>query len=155
MNDDEEIGVDMGPATEPHSKREIELARENDRLRGIIERVKSVFGEQYAALRSLFENKPTPSPEPFPPESFVSPVTLAMSATRASERQKLFLSKAGNGVRGKMLRAMIEHRTLSKKQLATIADTKLSSSSFKDSLSWLRSNGLVDVSGDYVQLESR
>lgn len=72
--------------------------------------------------------------------------------TRVTDNQKLFLSKAGNGVRGKMLRAMIEHKTLSKKQLATIADTKLSSSSFDDSLRWMRTNRLVTVVGEEVEI---
>lgn len=143
--DDEEFGVDMGPATEPHTRREIELARDNERLRSIIDKLKVAFAPQYNALLALYGNAP-------PISSKQAPAELPFSDVGPRGRLSLFLEKAGNGVRGKMLKAIIEHGKLNKKQLATIADTRLRSSSFKDSLSWMKANRLANVSGDEVTL---
>jgi hypothetical protein len=64
-----------------------------------------------------------------------------------------WLEKAGGGKRRRMLEVVIERKEVMRAQLSTLSGTSINSSGFKNSLSWMKVNQLVDVEGDAVRLK--
>lgn len=65
-----------------------------------------------------------------------------------------WLEKAGGGKRRRMLEVVIERKEVTRAQLSTLSGTSINSSGFKNSLSWMKVNQLVDVEGDSVRLKA-
>ena len=63
-----------------------------------------------------------------------------------------WLQKAGGGTRKRMLEVMIERQEVTRTQLATLAVCSQRSGTFRNNLSWLKSNGLILVEGSNVRL---
>lgn len=132
------------------SKDEVDEARrENEELRKRLadasrraedavrrlETVRKVLQPQYDAYRALFDEL-GPSSNGSADHSVYTP----------------WLHKAGGGKRRKMLEVVIERKELTRAQLSTLSGTSINSSGFKNSLSWMKVNQLVDVTGDRVIL---
>ena len=133
---------------ETHTKRELELAKDNERLRLELDKAKrtakipkalvdakKILRPIYDALKMIFEE-----------------VAESGSADSASNPAwQTWLQKAGGGARGKMLAVVIERGQLTRPQLTTLAGVSIRSSTFRNGLSWMRSNKLVTVEGDIVR----
>ena len=63
-----------------------------------------------------------------------------------------WIEKAGGGTRRKMLEVVLERKELTRAQLSTLSGCSIRSSGFKNNLSWMRVNKLVDTVGETVKL---
>lgn len=77
-----------------------------------------------------------------PSEPAVSSAALGKWLERAGKR---------NACR-RMLETLIEHREVSRSQLGTLSIVSARGSSFRNSMGWLKKNGLISVKGDQVRL---
>lgn len=102
-----------------------------------LETVRKTLRPQYDALRALFEE--------------LGPSNGAAADDSVYEP---WLQKAGGGKRRRMLEVVIERKELTRAQLSTLSGTSINSSGFKNSLSWMKVNQLVDVTGERVILRS-
>lgn len=102
-----------------------------------LEAVRKALLPQFEALRGVFEE-------------------LGQSNATSADKTVYdpWLQKAGNGKRRRMLEVVIERRELTRAQLSTLSGTSINSSGFKNSLSWMRVNKLVNVEGEKVALMS-
>ena len=148
MNDDEDvIGVDMGPAAETHSARELALANENARLRGQLEAIRKVFRPLWSALKSIMSDDVASTFNPLVP-----PLVLSVPVAGAAYAPWVAAAKEKTA-RGRMLLALIDRPCLSRAQLSTFSGISIRSSSFRNGLSWMRRNHLVTVAGESVALQ--
>jgi len=102
---------------------------------GRLERVKKALRPYHEALGALFGELGAPG-EPDVDQGVYAP----------------WLDKAGRGKRHRMLEVVLERKELTRAQLSTLSGTSFSSSGFKNSLSWMKTNKLVEVEGDVVRL---
>ncbi len=106
----------------------------NRRLAVVREQLKP----QYDALRALFEELGTNG--------------KAGGSAHDPAVYTKFLERAGRAGCRRMLELLIERGQLTKNQLGTLASVPSTKRTFRTYMSWLRSNGLVDVDGDLVKL---
>lgn len=99
-----------------------------------LERVRQFLRPQYETLKALFEDIGTGS-------------TVAINEDVYSP----WLNRIG-GKRRKMLEVIISRRELTRAQLSTLSGCSINSSGFKNSLSWMKVNKLINVEGDKVTL---
>ena len=141
------------PAREMVDKEEYDiLQKENENLKkrlrdadgkakdalNRLEMVRKTLQPQYDAFRALFEELKPSNGSMTVDESVYTP----------------WLQRAGGGKRGKMLQVVIERKEVTRAQLSTLSGTSINSSGYKNSLSWMRVNQLVDVEGDIVRLRA-
>ncbi len=100
-----------------------------------LESVRQSLKPQYDSLRALFED-----------------LGPSNGATVDASVYQPWIEKAGNGKRRRMLEVVIDRQELTRAQLSTLSGTSINSSGFKNSLSWMRTNRLVNVEGDVVRL---
>ena len=126
------------------------FAPENDRLRAELaqersarmntevrlEAVKRVLLPQYDAMRGLFENLQSSNGAAVDPTAYAP-----------------WLQKAGRAGTRRLLETIISRGELSRTQLATLSGLGPNTGTYRNYLSWLRRNGLVDVDGDTVRLK--
>ncbi|MGH9462025.1 MAG: hypothetical protein ACRD1X_12450 [Vicinamibacteria bacterium] len=65
-----------------------------------------------------------------------------------------WLQKAGQRGCRRMLEVLIERSQVTRNQLGTLSSVASTKSTFRNYLSWLKSNGLVEIEGDLVKLRS-
>lgn len=135
-----------------HVKIMVDLSKENEELKkrlreadGMVkdaarrlETVRKALQPQYDALKGLFEELKPSNGSMTVDETVYTP----------------WLQRAGGGKRGKMLQVVIERKEVTRAQLSTLSGTSINSSGFKNSLSWMKVNQLVDVEGDSVRLKA-
>lgn len=117
--------------------RLMEASRKANEAHRKLETVRKLLSPQYEALKALFGE--------FEASEVVSGNTEVYGP---------WLEKAGGGKRRKMLEVVIERREVTRAQLSTLSGTSINSSGFKNSLSWMKVNQLVDVEGDVVRLKA-
>jgi hypothetical protein len=117
--------------------RLMEASRKANEAHRKLENARKLLSPQYEVLKALFG------------EFEASEVT-----TGSTEVYTPWLEKAGGGKRRKMLEVVIERREVTRAQLSTLSGTSINSSGFKNSLSWMKVNQLVDVEGDVVRLKA-
>lgn len=145
MGNEEEIGI---VEEELHTKRELSLVKENERLRIDLERArknskmpkglaeaKKILQPIYDALKLIFEQSKGSKDD----------------GGASNPAWQPWLEKAGNGARRNMLTVVIERGEVTRSQLATLACVSIRSSTFRNGLSWMRSNKLVSVEGDVLR----
>lgn len=101
-----------------------------------LEAVRKMLKPQYDSLRTLFEELGTG--------------TEGGAGDRAVYEP--WLEKAGGGKRRAMLAVMVERGELTRSQLATLAAVSIRSSTYRNNLSWMKVNKLVEVEGDHIRL---
>lgn len=135
-----------------HQDRIAELALENGKLRGELrvagdrardlerrlDAVRKHLKPEYDALHTLF--------------SEIGGTTVAGSVDAAVWEP--WLSKAGKKGCRRMLEILMERREVTRTQLGTLAGVASSGGTFKTYLSWLKTNGLVEVDGDKIRLRA-
>ena len=101
--------------------------------------VRKVLEPQFLALKGLFA---------------LVEISAAEAGTVDRGIYEPWLAKAGQrGARRRMLEVMIERREATRSQLATLASISPRSGPFRSYLSWLKTNGLVNVEGEMVRLQ--
>lgn len=101
-----------------------------------LERVKNLLRPQYDGLRALFDEIGE---------------TKSNGAVDSSAYEP-WLAKAGKAGCRRLLEKLIERPELTRNQLGTLAGVASISSTFRNYLSWLKRNGLIEVDGDKVRL---
>lgn len=117
--------------------RLMEASRKANEAHRKLETVRKLLSPQYEALKALFGE-------------FEASETAVVDAGIYNP----WLEKAGGGKRRKMLEVVIERKEVTRAQLSTLSGTSINSSGFKNSLSWMKVNQLVDVEGDVVRLKA-
>lgn len=117
--------------------RLMEASRKANEAHRKLETVRKLLNPQYEALKALFGE-----------------FEASETVTENAEVYTPWLQKAGNGKRRKMLEVVIERKEVTRAQLSTLSGTSINSSGFKNSLSWMKVNQLVDVEGDVVRLKA-
>lgn len=130
------------PAPDPRETELAELRQSVSReraLRAEAERrlgaVRAALEPQFRAMSALFADLAAPAETGARPEVYAP-----------------WLAKAGDGKRRRMLEVMTERAELTRAQLATLAAVSIRSSTFRNNLSWMRVNKLVEVEGETVRL---
>lgn len=97
--------------------------------------VRDALRPQFEALRGLFDQ-------------------LGTRATNGIDKgaYEPWLAKAGKAGCRRLLETLMERPELSKPQLGTLAGVSYKSSTFRNYLSWLRRNGLIETEGETVKL---
>jgi len=121
---------------------ESKLSAANDaiyRLTRKFDAIKQALGPQYEMMKTVFANieEVVPSEHPVNGEVY-----------------KPWLEKAGGGTRRRMLEVVLDRKELTRAQLSTLSGCSIRSSGFKNNLSWMRVNRLVDTEGEVVKLMS-
>jgi hypothetical protein len=117
--------------------RLMEASRKANDAARKIETVRKLLSPQYEALKALFGE-----------------IEASETVAENEEVYTPWLQKAGNGKRRKMLEVVIQRKEVTRAQLSTLSGTSINSSGFKNSLSWMKVNQLVDVEGDVVRLKA-
>jgi hypothetical protein len=100
--------------------------------------VKALVEPQYRALRMLFEA--------------IGEAASAGAVNRAAYDP--WLAKAGQRGCRRMLETLLDRPELTRPQLGTLAGCSFKSSTFRNYLSWLKRNGLIEATGDVVKLRA-
>lgn len=120
---------------------ESKLSAANDaiyRLTKKFDAIKRTLGPQYEMMKTVFANLEEVVPS--------EPVN--------GEVYKPWLEKAGGGTRRKMLEVVLDRKEVTRAQLSTLSGCSIRSSGFKNNLSWMRVNRLIDTEGETVKLMS-
>lgn len=102
-----------------------------------VEKLKGFFAPEYRALKALFEDVQ---------------IDHGSNGSGNPIVYMPWLEKAGGGTRRKMLEVVLERKELTRAQLSTLSGCSIRSSGFKNNLSWMRVNRLVDTEGEVVKL---
>ena len=128
----------LSGATERILRYESRLATFESKF-SAVEKLKGFFAPEYRALKALFED------------------IQIDHGSNGSGNPAVYLpwiEKAGGGTRRKMLEVVLERKELTRAQLSTLSGCSIRSSGFKNNLSWMRVNRLVDTEGEVVKLMS-
>jgi hypothetical protein len=140
-----------------HQDRIATLALENGRLRSqmqdLAEKLRGAERERKGALLRLEAVRDHLRPQW---EAFQGLYGELGEASPAQDRSvwEPWLQKAGQRGCKRMLEVLIEKGELTRNQLGTLSNVASTKSTFRNYLSWLKTNGLVEVSGDSVKLRA-
>lgn len=118
------------------------LRIENADLSHRLEQVRKLLEPDYKALKAVFEN--------------VAVTGAGAGGNGPTDRSVYvpWLSKAGKRGCRRMLEVLMDKPELTRTQLATLSAIGPTTQTFKNYLSWLKTNGLVDVDEDVVRLKA-
>lgn len=121
---------------EKELRAERERAREAERR---LEAVRARLKPEYEALQDLFAD-----------------LAPAGAAAPGGDREVWtpWLQKAGRRGCRRMLEVLIERGELTRNQLGTLSNVASTKSTFRNYLSWLKGNGLVETDGEKVRLKA-
>lgn len=133
---------DLELAQESVSRLQEELNVERGIRAGAEERVaicRNLLKPQWDVLKRLFEE-----------------ISVDAPAGRVVDRTvwEPWLLKAGRRGCKRMLEVLIEKGELTRNQLGTLSNVASTKSTFRNYLSWLRSNGLVETDGEKIRLRA-
>lgn len=142
--------MDGGPDVVLNDPRVMELDRTVARLR---QEVLTARAEGAEASRRLAAVRKALEPQYLAMQGLFEEIGTAEAGAVDASIYEPWLVKAGQrGARRRMLEVMITRREATRSQLATLASISPRSGPFRNYLSWLRSNGLVETDGDTVRL---
>lgn len=140
-----------------HQDRIAELALENGRLRSqmqeLVEKLRGAERERKSALLRLETVRDHLRPQW---EALQGLFGELGEPSRTQDRSvwEPWLQKAGKRGCKRMLEVLIEKGELTRNQLGTLSSVPSTKSTFRNYLSWLKTNGLVEVSDDSVKLRT-
>jgi chromosome segregation ATPase len=144
-------------AVKEHQDRIAELALENGKLRSqvrdLAEKMRQAEREKTLALRKLEAVRDHLRPQ----WEALYGLFNALGDEKPTQDRSVWepwLQKAGKRGCKRMLEVLIEKRELTRNQLGTLSNVASTKSTFRNYLSWLKTNGLVEVNDDSVRLRA-